>query len=341
MNLISVSEMPVGCRVLLRMDLDVPMDNGSVLDNNRLKKSLLTIKLLLEKECKIVIIGHRGRPEGREVSLSLRPVYAELMSLLEQNGHDVVGSVFVDKVDDREKIATAIESNSIVFMENLRFCPEEKQNSDEFLGAVKEVCQYFVNDAFGVAHRRDASIMLFKKMPTFFGLAFVEEAEELEKIRLSPKRPVVVILGGAKKDKLDYLPELSKLADKVLIGGKLISMMNEEDLRNEKVVVGMLTESGLDINEKSMMRFEEELSGAGTVIWVGALGKFEVEEGAISTRRIAQFLAQKDIWWVVAGGDSVASIKGLGVEDKIDLMASGGGVVLEYLTKGKLAAWEK
>ncbi len=167
MNLTSVSEVPTGCRVLLRMDLDVPMDNGSVLDNYRLKKSLLTIKLLLEKECKIVIIGHRGRPEGKDPSLSLRPVYAELMSLLEQNGHDVVKSVFVDEADDREKIAMVIESNSIVFVENLRFWPGEKQNSDEFLGAIKEVCQYFVNDAFGVAHRRDASIMLGKKMSTF------------------------------------------------------------------------------------------------------------------------------------------------------------------------------
>jgi len=322
------------------MDLDVPMDNGSVLDNYRLKKSLLTIKLLLEKECKIVIIGHRGRPEGKETSLSLRPVYAELMSLLEGNGHDVVKSVFVDKIDDREKIATVTESNNIVFMENLRFWPGEKENSDEFLGAVKEVCQYFVNDAFGVAHRHDASIMLGKKMSTFFGLAFVEEAEKLEEIREKPERPMVIILGGAKKDKLDYLPKLSELADKVLLGGKLISMIKEEDLRNEKTVVGMLTETGLDINEKSVGEFEKELSGAKTVIWVGALGKFEVEEGAESTRQIANFLAQREVFWVMAGGDSVASIRGLGVEDKVDLMASGGGVVLEYLTKGKLAAWE-
>jgi len=340
MNLTSVSEMPVGCRVLLRMDLDVPMDNGNVLDNYRLKKSLLTIKLLLEKECRIVIIGHRGRPEGKEPSLSLRPVYAELMSLLERNGYDVVKSVFVDEVNDREKIAVATESNNIVFMENLRFWPGEKQNSDEFLGAMKEVCQYFVNDAFGVAHRHDASIMLGKKMSTFFGLAFVEEAEKLEKIRQDPERPVVVILGGVKKDKLDYLSELCELANKVLIGGKLITMVKESDLRNEKVVVGMLSEIGLDINEKSVEKFEEELSTARTVIWVGALGKFETEEGAGSTKRIADFLAQRDILWVMAGGDSVASVRGLGVEDKIDLMASGGGVVLEYLTKGKLAAWE-
>ncbi len=162
----------------------------------------------------------------------------------------------------------------------------------------------------------------------------------MEKIRQDPERPLVVMLGGAKKDKLDYLSGLCELADKVLIGGKLISMIGEDDLRNEKVVVGMLTETGLDINEKSVVMFEEELSKARTVIWVGALGKFEIEEGAGSTKRVADFLAQKDVLWVMAGGDSVASIRGLGVEDKVDLMASGGGVVLEYLTQGKLVAWE-
>ena len=339
MKLQSVSEIQSSCNVLLRMDLDVPIVSGSVVDNSRLKKSLLTIKLLLEKGCNIVIIGHRGRPQGREEELSLRPVYAELMSLLEQNGYNVIGSVFVDEVENREKITDAVEANRIVFMENLRFYEGEKNNDDTFLGAVKEVCQCFVNDAFGVAHRKEASMMLWQKMPTFYGLNFVDEAEKLERLRQNGQRPLIVILGGAKQDKLNYLAGLTAWADKVLVAGKLITMIKEEDLRNEKIKVGMLAETGLDINEASVMDFKNVLAEAKTVIWVGALGKFEVEEGRRSTAEIAKFLAEREVFWVIAGGDSLASIANLGMENAIDLVVSGGGVALEFLTKGRLPTW--
>lgn len=339
MKLLSVSEIPANSKVILRMDLDVPIDDGRVVDNSRLKKSLLTIKLLMERECKIIIIGHRGRPDGRDMSLSLRPVYAELMSLLEQNGHDVVKSVFVDNVDDREKVGELIEANGIIFAENLRFWPGERKNDGGFLGAIKEASQYFVNDAFGVAHRKEASVMLGQKMSSFYGMAFVDEVEKLEKIRQEPERPLVVILAGSKKDKLAYLKDLEKLVDKVLVGGKLPKLIKEGNL-GEKVVVAKLHESGLDIDRESVEKFKQILMGTKTVLWVGALGKYEVEEGMEATREIARFLAGRDIVWVVAGGDTAASLKNLGVKDKVDLMASGGGVVLEYLTKGKLPAWE-
>ena len=346
MKLLSVSEIPVNSKVILRMDLDVPMDDGVVTDNSRLKKSVLTIKLLLERECKIIIIGHRGRPttagrpDGRDMKLSLRPVYAELMSLLEQKGHDVVKSVFVDNVDDREKIAELIETNGIIFGENLRFWPGERKNDDSFLGVIKEVSQYFVNDAFGVAHRKEASVMLGGKMSTFYGLAFVDEVEKLEKIKEEPERPVVVILAGSKKDKLGYLKGLEKLVDKVLVGGELPKLVESRKLESEKVIWAKLNESGEDISRESVEKFKQILAEAKTVVWAGALGKYEVEEGMVATREIARFLAGREVVWVVAGGDTAASLKNLGVKDKIDLMASGGGVVLEYLTKGELPAWE-
>ncbi|MBU3935444.1 phosphoglycerate kinase [Patescibacteria group bacterium] len=341
MKLLSVDRIPPNSRVILRMDLDVPISEGTVTDNSRLKKSLLTIKLLLERECLIIILGHRGRPEGRDESLSLRPVYAELMSILEEGGQDVVRSVFVDEVNNREKIAKAMESSSIIFMENLRFWAGEREGNDSFLGAVKEVSQYFVNDALATAHRKDASMMLGSKMSAFYGLSFVEEVEKWEKIRENPKRPLVIILGGAKKDKLDYLPELEKIADKVLIGGKLIAMVSEADLRKEKVVVGMLSETGLDVAEKSVARFKEELVGAKTVIWAGALGKFEEEAGRRATAEIANYLGSLEIDWVVAGGETMASLKNLESSRRIDVVITGGGVFLEYLTKGTLPTIEE
>jgi len=124
------------------------------------------------------------------------------------------------------------------------------------------------------------------------------------------------------------------------VAGKLISKVSEEDLRNEKIKVGMLTETGLDINEASIVEFKNILTETKTVVWAGALGKFEVEEGQRSTEEMARLLAEREIFWVMAGGDSLASIKNLGLNDKIDLVISGGGVTLEYLTKGTLPAWE-
>ena len=121
MKLRSVTEVLPETRVILRMDLDVPVVEDIIEDDARLIKSLETIKILLEKNCKISIIGHRGRPEGKDESLSLRPVYVELMMLLEPNGENLIESVFVEDVGDKEKLDVALANNQIVFLENLRF----------------------------------------------------------------------------------------------------------------------------------------------------------------------------------------------------------------------------
>lgn len=334
MNLVSVEKIPIGKRVILRMDTDVPMRGNEILDNRRLKKSLLTIKLLRERECKIVIIGHRGKPKGKDESLSLRPVYAELMALLEQNGHEAMKSVFVDEFEDKEKIKQATEDNDLVFMENVRFW-EAEDKEGKFLQILVNWADVFVNDALGVAHRKQPSIMLREKMDTYYGLAFVEELEKLEKIRMNPERPVVLILAGAKKDKLDYVEALKNWADKMLIGGRLVK---ETIIENEKICKAKLNETGVDIAEESIKKFEEVLRQAKTVVWAGALGKYEEEGGRESTRRISQLIGQNNSFWLIAGGDSAAAIKGLEGEKRAAMIASGGGMVLEFLAKGRLAA---
>lgn len=338
MNLKSVSEVLPKTRVILRMDVDLPMDNGQITDNSRLLKSIPTIKLLLEKECRIAIIGHRGRPEGKDEQLSLKPIYLELMTLLEPNGENLIESVFVEDVGNQEKIDVGLANNQIVFLENLRFWKGEESNDSDFLRNLVEVCQFYVNDAFAVAHRKHRSIMLYKNLPGFYGIAFVEEANKIEKAINNPEKPLTIILGGAKEDKLKYLPELEKIADKVLIGGKLGSY--ELQVTSEKIVLAKLRQDGLDLSEEDINIFKDIISSSKTIIWAGAMGFYENNDCRKGTEEIAKAVAEANAYKIIAGGDTAASISELGLKENIDFICSGGGVMLELLTKGKLPAWD-
>jgi phosphoglycerate kinase len=348
-SLRSVEEIGTTKRVILRIDSDVPISEGQILDNSRLVKSVGTIKLLLERGSRIMIIGHRGRPTGSgemgkpenyNPEFSLKPVYLELMSILGENGVGVE-SVFLDDVMEREKISSSLESNQILFFENLRFWKDEEENKSEFLRYLIEMADAYVNDAFAVAHRNNASITLWQTMETYYGLSFVEEAEKIERVISNAQRPITVVLGGAKKDKLDYLPELIRTADKVLIGGKLPKIMEGVEYdQNGKVMVGELTTDGFDINEETRRKFGEIIDSSGTVIWAGAMGFYEDPNHRQGTQEIALSVANVRGYKIIAGGDTSASVLELGLKDKIDYVCSGGGVMLEYLTKGKLPAWE-
>ena len=343
MNLRSVTEILPETRVILRMDLDLPIENNQILDNERLRKSLETIKILLQKNCRILILGHRGRPEGREENLSLRPVYVELMSLLEPRGENLIESVFVDDMEKVKEIDLALGANQIVFLENLRFWEGEEKNKPEFLDKIKELCQFYVNDAFGVAHREHASIMLWQKMPAFYGLSFIEEVNKIEELVKNPQRPLTVILGGAKKDKLDYLEGLINLADRILIGGKLPILRQDSGIAgfdNEKVKMAELREDGLDLSERDIENFVATINSSKTIVWAGAMGFFEDENSKKGTVEIARALVNSQaVYKVIAGGDTSGAIRGLGLQEKIDYISSGGGAMLEFLTKRKLAAF--
>lgn len=353
MKLRSVEEIGENLTVILRMDLDLPVEDGQILDNSRLKKSISTIRLLLEKNDKIVILGHRGRPEGREEALSLKLVYLELMSLLEGNGGNTIESVFIDDIKDEKAIEEALKENQIIFGENTRFWEGEEKNDDGFLEGIVKMSQAFVNDAFSVAHRKNATVMLWQKMDTYYGLSFVEEAEKIEKALLNPERPVTVILGGAKEDKLNYLPDLEKIADHILIGGKLPKIIQNPSLASRyppltpqgqageaKILVAKLRPDGLDLSDEDIGKFKGIISTSKTIIWAGAMGFFEDSKSKKGTEEIALAIARTEAYKIIAGGDTGASIRNLGLEEKINLVCSGGGVMLELLVKGKLPAWE-
>jgi len=321
MKLRSVEEIPSDIRVILRMDLDLPKG-----DNSRMLKSVPTIRYLLERNCKILIIGHIGRPKDHEESLSLKPIYLDLMSILGE-----VDGIFCNSFDE-------VPDKQIVFYENLRFWEGEENNNNGFLRPLIEQSQAYVNDAFAVAHRKHASIMLHQVMDAYYGFSFVEEAEQIAKVLENPEKPITIILGGAKEDKMKNLPELEKIVDHILIGGKLPTVISYQ---SEKIVVGDLDNSGFDINEDTINRFTGIIEASRTIIWVGSMGLYENVEHQNGTKRIAQAVANNPGFKIIAGGDTAAAIKDLGLKDKIDYICSGGGVMLEYLSKGQLPAWLK
>lgn len=342
-NLPTADQVDDNQKVVLSLDLDLPFLDGQILDNSRLIKSMPTIRVLLEKGCRLIIIGHRGRPmvdnlEDRE-ELSLKPVYVELMSLLEE-GEDSVSSVFVEETTNRDIIFQALEDNQIVFLENLRFWREENEGKVDFLGHLVEIGSVFVNDALAVAHRESASVLLAKMMPTFYGMAFAREVEKMSQILLEPKKPLLIILGGVKEDKLDQLPILASKADRILIGGKLPTY-KEKYTNLSNVVWGQLDESGMDIGKLTIDRFISEIEMAGTILLVGAMGKFEDAKHKEGSQLITEAVARSEAVKMAAGGDTKAGILEMGLVDRFDYICSGGGVALEFLARdGKLPAWD-
>ncbi len=341
MNPKSVELVPEKSTVILRLDLDLPMSDGKILDNSRLLKSLPTISLLLSKSCQLVIIGHLGRPETKDEKYSLRPVYLELISLL--SGSSPQNSIFLDDPSDPGPLKLALSQNQIIFVENLRFWPDEMANSFVFLQSLVDQSQAFVNDAIAAYHSA-ASINLHHILPGYYGLSFLNELKELSKLVTCP-HPLTIVLGGAKMDKLDYLPALINLADHILIGGKLPQIIGHSreggNLSDPKIYWASLTPDSFDIDAASIAHFKQIIDASATIIWSGALGFYENPAFRTGTIEIAKSMALSSAQLkVIAGGDTSASIKDLGMLDKISFICSGGGVLLEYLTKGTLPALE-
>ena len=338
----SVMEVPMGSRVMLRMDLDVPMKDDEVLDDSRLKKSLVTIDILLQKKCKIVIVGHRGRPQGTEIQkeFTLYPIFVRLQNLLTEMRHESVDVVFIDTITDEERIIKAIDVHTLICVENIRFSEKEEKNDPTFLRQVVESMDCYVNDALSVSHRPHWSIMIFERIPAYYGVAFIHEVQQIFSIIKKDEHPITVILGGAKKDKLHYLPALAVIADHVLIGGKLPLLMQDADkLRSDSVIVGDLRPDGKDVSGETIQHFISIISQSKTVIWAGAMGLFEEENARKGTQEIARALTNVRGNTIIAGGDTEASVRKLHLEENVSLIASGGGVMLELLTKKTLPAW--
>lgn len=314
--------------VLLRTNYDVPLKEGQIADSTRIDESLPTINYLLGQKTKIILLSHLGRPEGKiNPSLSLKPVAQYLSQLLKK---EIPLFLKIEEVD---------KTQSIIMLENLRFWPGEEANDLNFAQSLASLGDFYVNDAFACSHRQHTSIVgLPKLLPSAFGFDFLKEVEVLSEIKENPRRPVTLILGGAKEDKLEVVEKLLNWADKILIGGKLPQLVNKSF--PEKVVMAQLNPQGKDITLESINQFKEIIRKSGTILWAGPMGVFEEIENEEGTKQIAQAILVSQAFKVVGGGDTEAALTKFNLEAKIDYLSSGGGAMFEFLAKGTLPGIE-
>jgi phosphoglycerate kinase len=305
----------LGKRVLLRLDLDIEPDPNDL----RIKASEETLDYLKEKGAEIIIIAHRGRPEGKvDASLSLKPFQP----------------IFA-------KWGAKVE-------ENLRFNPGESldfardKEAKEFARKLASLGDFYINEAFAASHRAHASIVgVPKLLPHAAGFHFIEEIENLSKVFESPKRPLVFIIGGIKKDKLDYLQDLEKISDKILIGGRLPEYLSEKRTADsEKLVVANLLPDKEDLTINSMEKFEEEIAKAGTIVLSGPMGKYEEEGHRQGTERVFKAVADSSAYKIAGGGDTEKAINSLSLSQRFDWISVGGGAMLEFLVNKTLPGIE-
>lgn len=363
-----------GKRVFLRCDLNVPLKNGEITDDGRIRASLPTIQNLLERGASLVIGAHLGRPKGEvKPELSLQPIAKRLAELLAQP---------VDFIN--------AGSAKVLLLENLRFNEAETSKYDAqrkvFAQQLAQLADAYVGDGFGAVHRKHASVYdLPALLPNAPGFLIQAEVEVLKKLTESPQRPYGVVLGGAKvSDKIGVIANLLSKVDVMAIGGGMVftflaatgkeigSSLVETDLiptvkeliaeaQSKGVSLVLPTDivvaaefkqdsaptlvsadkipanqMGLDIGPKSAALFAAEIKKCKTVFWNGPMGVFEFPNFAHGTKVIAQALTEVDGISVVGGGDSAAAVRALGFKDSdFGYISTGGGASLEYL-EGKV-----
>ena len=349
-----------GRRVLVRCDFNVPLSDGVITDDMRIRAALPTLRYLIGAGAAVTACSHLGRPGGRpDPAFAMDPV--------------------------RERLADLVPGVSL--LENLRFDPGETADAPEFVARLVEGQDAYVNDAFGASHRSHASIVgPPRHLPSAAGRLLALEAQVLGGLRTSPRRPFLAILGGAKvSDKLGVIDALLDVVDELIVGGGMCftflaargarvgSSLLEEDMIG--ICAGLLDSGapirlpiditalgpggvigdpaaggevrqvgtsmpdgwmGLDIGPGTAVEFCALIAEAGTVLWNGPMGVFEDARFAAGTRTVADAVAECRGFTVVGGGDSAAAARQFGVDDRIDHVSTGGGAALELIERGDL-----
>ncbi|MCL6092106.1 MAG: phosphoglycerate kinase [Actinobacteria bacterium] len=375
MDLPVLEDLPpvAGKAVLVRCDFNVPIANGVITDDLRIRLPIDTLTWLLDKgAAKLTVCSHLGRPKGKpDPKYSIAPVREHLMELLRAKGAD---------------------TSRVELLENLRYNPGEEGNDPEFVKSLVENQDLYVDDAFGAAHRAHASIVGPPQfLPSAAGRVLAREVEVLDGLLQKPARPFVAVLGGAKvSDKLGVIDALLEKVDTILVGGGMCftflaseghatggSLLEHEFVENckrllvsahasgKKIVLptdivalspdgafgagkepsGELREVGqdvpdgwlgLDIGSGTAAAFADEIAAASTVFWNGPMGVFEDARFAAGTRTVAEAVASTKAFSVVGGGDSASALKKFGLDGKVDHLSTGGGASLEFIEKGDL-----
>ena len=322
-----------GKRVLVRADLNVPLEDGAVADDTRIRAALPTLRLLLDRgAATVAVCSHLGRPktEADRRTYAMAPVAEHLAELLPDRRVEV--------------------------LENTRFDARETKNDEGFARELAEGRDVYVNDAFGSAHRAHASTeAVARLLPAYAGLLLLDELRHLGRLLADVERPFVLVAGGAKvDDKLGVLRNLGGRADAVLVGGKMAEELRDGsplpfpvELPTDVVAAAAFEEDaearvapydavpggwlGLDIGPETRDRFASLLRDAGTVFWNGPMGVFEWTRFTEGTRAVAEAVAACSGYTVVGGGDSVRAVHELGAAERISWISTGGGASLELL----------
>ncbi|MDP8078539.1 phosphoglycerate kinase [Phocoenobacter skyensis] len=367
-----------GKRLFIRADLNVPVKDGKVTSDARIRATLPTLKLALEKGAKVMVTSHLGRPTEGEVEekFSLQPVVDYLNDVL-----DVPVRLEKDYLNGVD-----VKENEIVVLENVRFNKGEKKNDPELGKKYAALCDVFVMDAFGTAHRAQGSTYgVAEYAPAACaGPLLAAELDALGKALKEPARPMVAIVGGSKvSTKLEVLNSLSQIADQIIVGGGIANTfiaaaghnvgksLYEEDLipvakklaettdipvpvdvrvgtefsetapATEKSVIEVTDEESIfDIGDKSAEQLAEIIKNAKTILWNGPVGVFEFPNFRKGTEIVSQAIADSEGFSIAGGGDTLAAIDLFGIKDKISYISTGGGAFLEFVEGKVLPAVE-
>jgi len=376
-----------GRKVLMRVDFNVPLQDGRITDDRRIRMALESIGSVLARGGAAILMSHLGRPkgEGPEPEFSLEPAAARLAELLAREvgfARDTVG-------EDARAKAAALAPGGVLLLENLRFAKEEKKGDPGFAARLAAFGDVYCNDAFGTCHREDASMVAVPRImkeegkPAVCGFLVEKEIRYLSEVIADPRRPFVAILGGAKvSDKITVIGRLLEVCDKILIGGamaytfflargqKVGSSLVEPDLVERagdllrrgggklvlpvdthcaaafsadaarQVVAGDVPDGfqGLDVGPRTRELFAAEIAGAGTVVWNGPMGVFEMPPFDAGTRAVAEAVAASGATTVIGGGDSAAAIEQMGFAGRVSHVSTGGGASLEMLEGKRFAS---
>ncbi len=370
-------------KVLIRVDFNVPLEDGTITDDRRIRMALPTIQSVLARGGSVVLMSHLGRPEGKgpEPQFTLKPCADRLSELLSRPvtfASDTIGP-------DATAKAAALKPGGVLLLENVRFMKDEKKGTGDYPAKLAALGDAYCNDAFGTCHRTEGSMFAVPQAMKAAGKSAVvgflveKEIKYLTDAIAHPKRPFVAILGGAKvSDKIAVIDNLIKIVDKIIIGGAMaytfflaqgktvgsskVEPDKVEDAKkmlasaggkivlpvdthagdkfdaacNKRIVEGNIPEGlgGFDIGPKSIKLFADEIAKAGTVVWNGPMGVFEMPPFDAGTKAVAQAVASvtaKGAVTIIGGGDSAAAVEQLGFADKVSHVSTGGGASLEML----------